>query len=323
MRIKARLWTIAAAAAACTAAAGSASADVQAGIAAWRAGDYPAAVREWRPLAERGDADAQFNLGQAYRLGRGVPVDLDQAQGWFERAARQGHPQAEANLGLTLYQTGERQRAIPWLQRSAQRGDPRAQHLLGTAYYNGELVERDVARGYALTRRAADQGFPQAASSVAEMERHLSREDRERGIALARQMEASAASGAQPALPPAPTTRPPQSTGTQPAVRPTQIPPSRPAQAQPVPVEPQPSRPVPAATGAWKVQFGAFSQAGNAQRAWQAVRNVAGVGSLRPQFVRAGSLTRLQAGPLASRTAADRICAAARSAGHDCIVVAP
>ena len=57
--------------------AGTAAADVPAGIAAWQAGDYARAVAEWRPLAEAGDADAQFNLGQAYRLGRGVPQAVE------------------------------------------------------------------------------------------------------------------------------------------------------------------------------------------------------------------------------------------------------
>lgn len=336
MSIKGRLWTFAAVAAASMLGAASASADVQAGIALWRAGDYPAAVREWRPLAERGDADAQFNLGQAYRLGRGVPVDLAQAQTWFERAARRGHPQAEANLGLTLFQTGERERAIPWLRRAAERGDPRAQHLLATAHFNGDIVGRDWPRAYALMRRAADQGLPQAASSIAEMERHLSREDRERGIALARQMESTASSGVLTELPPVQAGRPPRVASNSPTVRPTQLPPSRPVQlpqSRPVqtPVrtppraqpQPEPRQPVQAASGSWRVQFGAFGQAGNAQRQWQAIRRVAGVGSLQPQYVRSGALTKLQAGPLGSRAAADRVCSAARSAGHDCIVVAP
>ena len=53
------------------------------------------AVAIWRPLAEAGDADAAFNLGQAYRLGKGVPTDLAAAQTWFERAARKGHVDAQ------------------------------------------------------------------------------------------------------------------------------------------------------------------------------------------------------------------------------------
>ena len=61
---------------------------VRAGIEAWQKGDTAAAVAIWRPLADKGDADAAFNLGQAYRLGKGVPLDLAQAQGWLERAAR-------------------------------------------------------------------------------------------------------------------------------------------------------------------------------------------------------------------------------------------
>src|SRR6186713_3119556 len=88
--------------------ASGASADVKAGVDAWQLGNYPAAIAQWRPLAEAGDADAQYNLGQAYKLGRGVPLDLRTAQGWYEKAARQGHPQAQAILGLILFQNGQR-----------------------------------------------------------------------------------------------------------------------------------------------------------------------------------------------------------------------
>ena len=55
-----------------------AHADVKDGVDAWQAGDYQGAVAQWRPAALAGDADAQFNLGQAYKLGRGVPTDLAQ-----------------------------------------------------------------------------------------------------------------------------------------------------------------------------------------------------------------------------------------------------
>ena len=71
---------------------------VRAGIDAWQKGDTEGAVAIWRPLAEAGDADAAFNLGQAYRLGRGVVIDLAQAQNWLERAARKGHVDAQTTL---------------------------------------------------------------------------------------------------------------------------------------------------------------------------------------------------------------------------------
>src|SRR3546814_19713894 len=59
--------------------AAPALADVKDGVDAWQAGNYQAAVAEWRPLAIAGDADAQFNPGQAYKLGRGVPTEIGRA----------------------------------------------------------------------------------------------------------------------------------------------------------------------------------------------------------------------------------------------------
>ena len=99
---------------------------VKAGIEAWQRADYAAAVAIWRPLAETGDADAQFNLGQAYRLGKGVPLDLGAAQMWFERAATSGHLDAQTTLGLLLFQNGNQSGGIKWLSKAAEQGEPRA-----------------------------------------------------------------------------------------------------------------------------------------------------------------------------------------------------
>src|SRR5688572_25923493 len=104
MNFNKRLWLAATAAALVVAGAPALAQSVEAGISAWQAGNYDEAVRAWRPLADRGNADAQFNLGQAYKLGRGVPVNVNLAEQWYERAARQGHVQAGANLGLILFQ---------------------------------------------------------------------------------------------------------------------------------------------------------------------------------------------------------------------------
>src|SRR5437762_5169881 len=88
---------------------------VKAGIEAWQRADYAGAVAIWRPLAEKGDADAAFNLGQAYRLGRGVPINLAAARTWFERAANQGHVDAQTTLGLLLFQNGDQAGGLKWL----------------------------------------------------------------------------------------------------------------------------------------------------------------------------------------------------------------
>ena len=66
------------------------AADFDAGLAALQKGDYAAALREWTPLAEQGDAEAQFNLGVMYQKGNGVKQDNKQAAKWFALAAKQG-----------------------------------------------------------------------------------------------------------------------------------------------------------------------------------------------------------------------------------------
>ena len=68
-----------------------AMADTKAGVDAWTRGDFAAAVKEWQVQAARGDGDAVFNLGQAYRLGKGVPQDLTKAEQLFGQAAGLGH----------------------------------------------------------------------------------------------------------------------------------------------------------------------------------------------------------------------------------------
>ncbi len=65
--------------------------DFDPGMEAYERGDYATALKEWRPLAEQGDADAQFNLGVMYRIGQGVPEDFVRAHMWANLAAAQGN----------------------------------------------------------------------------------------------------------------------------------------------------------------------------------------------------------------------------------------
>ncbi len=73
------------------------------GVAAAKRGDYATALREWRPLAEQGNAKAQYNLGIIYLNGEGVPQDYAKAVGWWRKAAEQGHAGAQFNLGFMYY----------------------------------------------------------------------------------------------------------------------------------------------------------------------------------------------------------------------------
>jgi TPR repeat protein len=72
-------------------------ADYQAGMDAKNRGDFAKALRELRPLAEQGDARAQFYLGLLSAFGRGGPMDLVQAHMWYSLAAGNGHARAALN----------------------------------------------------------------------------------------------------------------------------------------------------------------------------------------------------------------------------------
>jgi TPR repeat protein len=216
------------AAAAIVLAAPATAQSVQAGVEAWQQGRYDEAAAQWRPLAERGDADAAYNLGHAYRLGRGVPQDMATAERYYRQAAEAGHTEAQAMYGLLLFQNGQRQEAMPFIQRAAEHGDPRAQYVYGTALFNGDLAARDWPSAYAYMTRAAAAGLPYARTQLAEMERNISAEDQARGRAIAATLAGGGptqvASASPPPPPPSvPTSAPPPQIAT------TQVPPSAPA----------------------------------------------------------------------------------------------
>ena len=102
-------------------------ADFDKGLAAAQSGDFATALREWRPLAEQGDARAQFNLGEMYRKGEGVPQNDKTAVKWFTLAAEQGHAGAQFNLGLMYYNgqgvIQDNVYAHMWLNIAASSGD--------------------------------------------------------------------------------------------------------------------------------------------------------------------------------------------------------
>src|SRR6478672_8305793 len=176
---------------------------VKAGIDAWQRADYAGAIAIWRPLAEKGDADAAFNLGQAYRLGRGVPTNLGAAQTWFERAAQKGHVDAQTTLGLLLFQNGNQAEGLKWLKAAAARGEARALLVYGTALFHGDGVPPDPVLGYAFVSRAAAQGLAPAKDTLAQLDKLMPLDQRKKGVAIAKTKAKTAPppSGAKPAKP--------------------------------------------------------------------------------------------------------------------------
>lgn len=137
------------------------------GYFAYNRGDFEAALREWRPLAERGQLLAQYNLGRMYFSGEGVAKDYGEAKKWFERAAAQEYAPAQNSLGL-LYDNGQGVRrdykeAVKWFRHGAEQGYTPAQVSLGLHYADGRGVPKDYSEAVKWFEIAAELGNGAAA----------------------------------------------------------------------------------------------------------------------------------------------------------------
>ena len=74
--------------------------DYDTGKAAYKRGDYPTALQHFRPLAEKGHAKAQSNLGFMYSKGQGVSQNYGESISWLGKAAAQNDAHAQHNLGI-------------------------------------------------------------------------------------------------------------------------------------------------------------------------------------------------------------------------------
>lgn len=104
---------------------------LQAALAAYKAGDFEAAMRTYRALADEDDAFAQSSLGYMYRRGEGVTTDEAEALKWYRKAAEKGYAPAQSNLGF-MYQFGkgvpqDLDVAVFWYGKASRQDDTTAQ----------------------------------------------------------------------------------------------------------------------------------------------------------------------------------------------------
>ena len=125
-----------------------------------------------RKAAEKGDAQAQYDLGSMYAKGVGVAKDAQQAVVWYRKAADQGVAPAQYNVGF-MYESGygvphDAQQAVLWYRKAADQGLARAQYRLGATYARGLGVAKDAQEALVWYRKAADQGFARAQTALGE-----------------------------------------------------------------------------------------------------------------------------------------------------------
>ncbi len=133
------------------------------GWIAYQRGDYATALKEWRPLAEAGNAIAQFRLGVMFEGGQGVPKDGEEAAKWYVKSANQGYALGQNKVGL-MYLNGwwgmpqDYKEALRWFLLAAEQGNIYARNNLGSMFESGKGVPKDKVVAYALYSLAAACG---------------------------------------------------------------------------------------------------------------------------------------------------------------------
>lgn len=152
------------------------AADFDKGLRAYKNKDFATAMKEWMPLADQGDAEAQLNIGVMYASGQGVQKNEREAVRWYRSAAERGSPVAQTYLGW-MYRNGvgitqDVNRAATWFVIAAQQGDPSGQRAIGLLYRDGVSVQKNPLVAYAWLSLAVSAGL-----SVAQEERDLVAQD--------------------------------------------------------------------------------------------------------------------------------------------------
>ncbi|MBO5122781.1 MAG: sel1 repeat family protein, partial [Oscillospiraceae bacterium] len=151
------------------------------GVSCHNNGDYVQAAQHFRTAAEQGLAVAQYNLSVCYANGEGVEKDLVEAEMWAQKAAAQGHENANNALnilqrrqkenafeiGVQYFKQGDHVQAVRFFRMAAEDGEAAAQFNLALCYEQGEGVEKSQSEAIRWYRAAAEQGVVEAQLSLA------------------------------------------------------------------------------------------------------------------------------------------------------------
>lgn len=165
-----------------------AGASVQEGVDAFHRGNHKVALEKFTPLANGGNAVAQYYLGKIYMQGLGTKPDPAKAISWTRKAANQKNADAEYFMGfLCYYGMGTPQsytEAMSWYRRAADAGHVKAQSALGMMFVNGESGSQDIVQAYKWLKLAELAGDADAGSKLRAVEEKMSAERLKEGGAL-------------------------------------------------------------------------------------------------------------------------------------------
>src|SRR5262249_14476641 len=165
----------------------SAAADLASAKRAYQEKDYATAFKELAPLAEKGNADAQFILAKMYWKGAGALKDPDQAMKWFRASAVQGNADGQFFLGsIYLLPHKDIAEGVKWVRLAAEQGNQDAQWLLGKAYLQGDKeLPRDPVQAEMRLWLAAKDNLEFYQNALRAAERQITPDEVAKGKALA------------------------------------------------------------------------------------------------------------------------------------------
>ncbi len=144
--------------------------ELEDGFQAFTAGNYEQALRLWLPIAEKDNADAQYNLGILYQKGLGVEKNLKAAFIWYKRSAANGNTDAMYNLGI-MYDKGKviyrsAKDATKWWKKAAELGNAEAQFNIAVEYFYGRTLGKDIPKALMWWKKSARQGNRSSKSAL-------------------------------------------------------------------------------------------------------------------------------------------------------------
>ncbi len=154
---------------------GDADAQFELGVVSYVEREFPKALKFLSDAAQQGHAQAQFNLAVMFQRGEGTVPDLNEALRWFQMAEENEYPsaygavaEAQFAIGLQFSKAGSFAKAIEWYQKASERNHFKSQYNIGIQYLDGEGVHEDPHEALKWFERALEAGHPKAQEMVAE-----------------------------------------------------------------------------------------------------------------------------------------------------------
>lgn len=130
-------------------------------------------------LAEQGNAEAQYKVGEMYETGKGADKDLTEARVWYDKAAKQGHKKAEYKilfLDISTYGlTDASKNQLSTLRAEAISGNADAMYFLGKMFASGVGVPKSLEDAQTWLKKAAFNGVPEAEHEAIAVDEELNR----------------------------------------------------------------------------------------------------------------------------------------------------